>query len=287
MRLLARLPALCLAVIGSLVANGAARLAAQGGSLPPVPVPPENPLTPAKIDLGKALFWDEQLSATKTVACATCHIPEAGGGDPRTARALHPGFDGSFGTDDDVRGSFGVIRMDTNQGYRWDPDFGLAPQVTRRKAPSVFMSAYDRELFWDGRAPEQFYDPITRKLVIPLGGALERQATIPLLSETEMTHSGTEWPDVVARIVEAKPLGLARRVPRALARYLGDATYPELFARAFGTRDVTPVRIAMAIASYQRTLIPNQAPIDRFLAGQIEALTELERSGLAVFERAR
>ncbi len=47
----------------------AAAASAQGHrALPAVPVPPENPLTFDKIQLGKALFWEEQLSSTNTVA---------------------------------------------------------------------------------------------------------------------------------------------------------------------------------------------------------------------------
>ncbi len=68
----------------------------QGG--PPGPpaleapaAPPENPVTESKVLLGQALFWDEHLSSTRSVACGTCHIPAAGGSDPRSlvsARAL-------------------------------------------------------------------------------------------------------------------------------------------------------------------------------------------------------
>ncbi len=274
-----RLLVLCLALASAAVA--------QGNTLPPVPVPPENPMTEDKVNLGKVLFWEEQLSSTKTVACATCHIPSAGGSDPRTPNARNPGPDELFGTDDDILGSFGIIASNEFQQYEWHPDFGLAPQVTHRKAPSVFMAAYDRELFWDGRAPEQLFDPITRVLVIPAGAALERQATIPLLSHIEMTHTGTEWPDVIARLHASVPLGIARHVPRALSRWMNGDGYPALFARTFGTPDITPVRIAMAIASYQRALVPSQAPIDRYLAGNTSALTKQELSGLAVFERSR
>ena len=41
--------------------------------LPPPPVPPGNPVTAAKANLGKVLFWDEQVSSTRTVACGSCH----------------------------------------------------------------------------------------------------------------------------------------------------------------------------------------------------------------------
>jgi cytochrome c peroxidase len=40
------------------------------------PEPADNPPTPAKITLGRLLFFDPILSATQTVACATCHHPK-------------------------------------------------------------------------------------------------------------------------------------------------------------------------------------------------------------------
>ena len=90
---------LCCAAALSLGLAGA--IGAQ--ALPPVRVPAGNAITPEKALLGKALFWDEQLSSTRTVACGTCHVPSAGGTDPRAAGAVHPGADGVFGTPDDVQ----------------------------------------------------------------------------------------------------------------------------------------------------------------------------------------
>src|SRR4051812_6339601 len=55
-------------------------------AVPPVPVPPENPITETKRVLGKILFFDEQLSSGNVVACATCHVSNRGGTDPRSAR---------------------------------------------------------------------------------------------------------------------------------------------------------------------------------------------------------
>ena len=45
------------------------------------PTPADNPTTPAKIALGRQLFFDPILSATNTVACATCHHPDHGWAD--------------------------------------------------------------------------------------------------------------------------------------------------------------------------------------------------------------
>ncbi|TGD76010.1 di-heme enzyme [Mangrovimicrobium sediminis] len=41
--------------------------------VPPLPVPPDNPLTPQKIELGRRLFYEEDLSVNGSIACATCH----------------------------------------------------------------------------------------------------------------------------------------------------------------------------------------------------------------------
>ncbi len=64
-----------------------------GGALPPgmefsplpgqAPAPADNPTTPAKVALGWQLFFDPILSATRTIACATCHNPKRGWTDGR------------------------------------------------------------------------------------------------------------------------------------------------------------------------------------------------------------
>src|SRR5579884_2840343 len=53
--------------------------------LGPRPAPPDNPPTPARVALGRRLFFDPILSADNTVACASCHRPEHGfsGGEAR------------------------------------------------------------------------------------------------------------------------------------------------------------------------------------------------------------
>src|SRR5262245_55841637 len=77
--------------------------------LQPPPFPPGNPPSQAKTNLGKVLFWDEQMSSSGTVACGTCHAFEHGGSDARTnannSSSRNPGFDGAFNTADDVLGS--------------------------------------------------------------------------------------------------------------------------------------------------------------------------------------
>src|SRR5579863_1304724 len=92
-----------------------------------MPVPDTNPLTPARVALGRRLFLDKRLSLDGTVACATCHDPKHAFSDGRTvARGIH----GAEGT---------------------------------RNSPAILNRGYGRAFFWDGRAPSlerQTLEPI-------------------------------------------------------------------------------------------------------------------------------
>lgn len=256
------------------------------------PVPPGNPLTTAKINLGKALFWEEQLSLTGTVACGTCHRPNAAGTDPRTAvfaslasfASTHPGPDGSFGGPDDVHASMGVPAHNADGLYRSTAAFGLAPQVGGRKSPSSINSGFSPQLlFWDGRAGTSFSDPITGLVLIPNGASLENQALMPLLDSAEMAPAAALISDVPMRLQGAKPLALASNIPATLSSWIGTRDYPALFTEAFGSPEITPTRIAFAIASYERTQNANQTPFDDLNAGNQAALTAQEQRGLNIF----
>jgi cytochrome c peroxidase len=239
--------------------------------LPPVPVPAENPITEPKRVLGKILFWDEQLSSDGSVACGTCHRPSVGGGDPRAGR--HPGID--KGTIDDVMGSPGIVSLGPDGHARPHPLFGSAPQVTPRLAPSNFAGIWADELFWDGRARSELKDPLTGKVAIARGGALENQALAALLNDAEMAKAGRSWADVAADLTRARPLALATNLPPDTAAAIKNhPTYAALFEQAFGDGAITPVRIAFALATYQRTLVADQTPYDRFAAGDTTALSD-------------
>lgn len=264
---------------------------AQGGGLQPPPAPPGNPVTAEKAMLGKALFWDEQLSSTRTVSCGSCHAMQAGGSDPRSIlgdpRSTHPGADGIFGTGDDVTGSPGVVRSGADGLYIADADYALRPQVTGRRGMPVINAAYAPALFWDGRADDQLIDPLTQQLVLQRMAALEHQVLGPPVSEVEMAHENRDWAEVAAQIAVSKPLILTENVPVALDSWIAGRDYPALFQDAFGDRAVTPTRIAMAIATYERTLFSDQAPIDDFLNGNQNALTAQEQRGFNLFNSPR
>ena len=250
--------------------------------LGPPTAPDSNPITEEKRILGKILFWEEQLSSDNAMACGTCHKFVLGGSDDRPAR--HAGRDEEYQTYDDVFGSRG-IRLALSNGDYVAGDSGRSQHaLIRRTANSVVMAAYHEELMWDGSAPTSFVDPETGELLIEFGGALESQAVLPILSEHEMAYPGRTWADVREKLERARPMALATDLPADMESAIsGEVNYPQLFEAAFGDPEITGARIAFAIATYERTLIPDQTPWDLFKGGDFDALTEAQHNGRLLF----
>lgn len=234
-------------------------------NFPAPPTPASNPRTPAKELLGMALFFEEQLSSTGTVACGTCHDFVSGGVDPRAATSANPGADGVFGTADDQRGSPGISAIQADGTVVPSVNHGFSPNVTPRRTPTVINSGYHTHLAYDGSKT-----------------SLEQLIAVPPLNTTEMGHVGRTWADVATKIAGARPLAFASDLPQRLQNFIGTRTYPELFQIAFGSSQVTQSAIVNAIACYLRTLNSDQSKFDLFRRGFVQ-LTALEQQGLALF----
>lgn len=262
---------------------------AQIPPLTPAVDPIGNSSTPDKILLGKVLYWDEQLSSTKTVACASCHIFSSGGTDPRAISnnpfSINAGFDGIMGTNDDVTGSMGVPESGVNGNYIYNSIHGYNPQVTGRRSPASINAGYAHELFFDGRASSQFLDPITSNVILTNGAALESQAAGPPISSIEMGHNNRQWSSVINAVETAHPLALSPFVSNSLLNWINTQNYFQLFEKTFGTPEITAAKIAMAIAAYERSLYSNQAPFDLMIATNDNSyLTIQERAGFQLFQ---
>ncbi|MFH2203265.1 MAG: cytochrome c peroxidase [Elusimicrobiota bacterium] len=83
--------------------------------LPPVPVPEDNPLTPAKIELGKMLFFDPRLSGNGETYCGSCHEPPMGWDDDSD---LAQGYEGTL----HWRNSQTIINAAYYSKLNWDGD---------------------------------------------------------------------------------------------------------------------------------------------------------------------
>lgn len=234
-------------------------------NFPPPISPPNNPQTYDKVRLGMALFFEEQLSSTKTVACATCHDLSAAGVDPRAQNAVNPGPDGQFGTADDQRGSPGIALMGPGGALIAHTVHGFAEQVTHRRAPTIINSGYHKSLGYAGTSQ-----------------SLEDLVGKPLFNPHEMGHGGRTWNDVTTQLAAATPLALASNLPPRLANFIGTSSYPDLFQTVFGSSTITGTAIRHALSSYIRSLNSDQSKWDKHLNGQA-VLTAQEQLGLQLF----
>ena len=106
-------------------------------------VPEWNPLTPAKVALGRTLFFDPLLSGDRTISCASCHRPALAFSD--TMARSH----------------------------------GIHGQETRRNVPSILNRGFGSSFFWDGRAEsleEAVLEPVEnpREMALLLSDLVER-----------------------------------------------------------------------------------------------------------------
>jgi cytochrome c peroxidase len=121
---------------------------------------------------------------------------------------------------------------------------GIGGRQGTRNSPTVLNSMFSTGQFWDGRA-----------------GTLEDQAKMPLTNPDEMGNRSFE--EVVARM----------------------SSIPELdrgFKEAFGSR-ASIEGFVKAVAAFERTLVSGDSPLDRYLAGDMNAMSESARSGMILF----
>ena len=99
--------------------------------LPAVMTSPDNPVTDAKVTLGRILYYDPRLSANQKISCNTCHPLDAYGAESKSVST------------------------------------GFKNQQGKRNAPTVYNAAGHFVQFWDGRAPtveEQAKGPVTNPI---------------------------------------------------------------------------------------------------------------------------
>ncbi len=171
-------------------------------------VPKSNPLTAAKIELGRKLFFDARLSADGKVSCSSCHDPKLAFTDGKT---IAEGIAGRRGT---------------------------------RNAPTLLNAVFNPAQFWDGRAD-----------------TLEQQAAEPLINPLEMGNESHD--QVINRL-------------RSISEYRAE------FQSVFGG-EITIERYSQAVAAYERSLLSGDSPLDRFLAGDEDALSQSAKRGFAIF----
>lgn len=169
------------------------------------PMPKDNVGTPARVELGKTLFFDPRLSGAGALSCASCHEPSLGWADGRKTA---------------------IVGAD----------------VLGRASPTIVNLAYNTQFMWDGRKKD-----------------LEDQAIGP--------HRHLNAADYKS----------------AVARLAAIPGYQSMFASAYPGEPMVVETVARALAAFQRTVISNDSPFDRWLAGDTTALTPTQYRGFKVF----
>ena len=113
-----------------------------------------------------------------------------------------------------------------------------------RRTPTILNLAYAETFMWDGR-----FD------------TLEDQALGPIAADVEMNLPLDEMIERLNDLPE----------------------YKALFAVAYPGEALTPQLVGKAIATFERTIVSGDAPFDRWLAGDDDAISDAAKRGFAVF----
>lgn len=139
-----------------------------------------------------------------------------------------------------------------NPSFAWGDGLpkGVGDRMNQlgRRSPTILNSAWAEAFMWDGRFE-----------------TLEEQALGPIQSGVEMNMSMVDL----------------------LPKLQAIAEYRDMFAAAFdGNAEITAEKIAMAIATYERTVVSGTAPFDRWIAGEETAISESAKRGFVVFNES-
>lgn len=122
---------------------------------------------------------------------------------------------------------------------------GVEGLLGGRQAMPVFnMAWHNNEFFWDGRSH-----------------LLRNQSLKPIQDPLEMNET----------------------LDNVVAKLSGTDMYKDQFIRAFGTNEINPERMSLAMEQFMMTIVSGQSKYDKYLGGQVE-LSESEQRGLDLFE---
>lgn len=225
-----------------------------------IPQDPNNPLTPEKVELGRFLFNETGIaihpkfdSFQQTYSCATCHHSQAGFQSGRPQGISEGGV--GFGKNGDGR------RKD-----EFCPEDSLDIQPIR--TPTILNSAYQQVMLWNG----QF------GATGPNSGTEALWETGTPLETNFLGYEGVETQAIAGLSVHR--MGISMDLINSTEyRELFDAAFPEVPEN----ERYSVITAGLAIASYERTVLATEAPFQKYLKGNTNALTEQQKRGAILF----
>lgn len=226
-----------------------------------IPNDPNNPITQAKVDLGRMLFHETGIAIdpkdpnnTGTYSCASCHHAQAGF-QAGVAQGIGEGGEG-FG----VAGELRVKQAAT-------PEDSIDVQPVR--TPSALNIAYQTNVLWNG----QF-----GATGVNVGTEINWLQGTPT-DKNNLGFEGTETQAIAGLDVHRQ------RIDGSLCET--NAEYVAAFAAAFPdlpeNERINNITGGLAIAAYERTLLANRSPWQEWLAGDTDALTPNQKEGAMLF----
>lgn len=189
---------------------------------------------PARVELGRMLFFDPILSGNRDVSCATCHHPDFVTGD---GRALPIGVGGT--------------------GLGPDRIMGKSTEVVPRNSPDLFNRSQPEihTMFWDMRI-ESGPD---HAIISPAGGLLPKgartmfaaQAMFPVIARQEMRGERGEDGNEIGAFFDSQTTEIWAGL---MARLMEIEEYQRLFKAAFPdipSESLTFREVALALADFQ------------------------------------
>lgn len=220
----------------------------------------KNTITQAKVELGKLLFHETFLAKSpikeegmNTYSCASCHHAAAG-----FQSGIQQGIgDGGMGF-----GNHGEGRFKSEIYLESDLD------VQPIRSPSVLNVAYQEVMLWNGQFGA-------------VGANAGTEANWTVGTPKEVNSLGFEG-------VETQAIaGLDVHRLKIEEDFVTNSEYKSLFDAAFSNVPLeeryTKLNAALAIAAYERTVLSNEAPFQKWLKGDELAMNEDEKNGALLF----
>lgn len=226
-----------------------------------IPQDPRNPITPAKVALGKLLFHETALAVNPksnkgllTYSCASCHHAKAG-----FQACLPQGIgEGGIGF-----GHTGEGRIKNNEYI--DQEIDVQPIRT----PSALNSAFQTNILWNGQFGATGVN-VGTEAAWTVGTPKEKN---------NLGYEGIETQAIAGLTVHRLKINNTFMMETPI--------YKQLFNEAFAdlpiSERISDITAGLAIAAYERTLLANQAPFQRWLRGDYSALTPAQRRGATYF----
>ena len=121
---------------------------------------------------------------------------------------------------------------------------GVKSTILPRSSPTIINSAFNTIMMWDGRKKD-----------------LEEQAMGPMEAHAEMNMDTAK-----------------------LFKWLNEFPgYRKMFEAAYPGEAINAASLSMALAAFERTVIMNDSPFDRWLAGDAKAMTAQQVNGFDIF----